>query len=256
MKAVILAGGMGTRISEETILKPKPLIEIGGMPILWHIMKIYTSFGINDFVICCGYKSSMIKDYFSKYFLYRSDVTFNMTENQMEVHKNHVEPWRVTVIDTGADTMTGGRLKRAKDYIGSETFCFTYGDGLSDVNIAKLIDFHKAQKKLATVTASKHQSRFGVISADESIVTQFSEKPIMENSWMNSGFFVMEPEVLDGIEGDDTVFEKEPLQRLVRIGQLCAYRHDGFFQGMDSLRDKMFLEDLWKNGNAPWRMWS
>ena len=196
MKAVILAGGKGTRLSEETLLKPKPLVEIGEMPILWHIMKIYSSFGINDFVICCGYKSYMIKDYFSNYFLSRSDVTFDMKENKTEVHRNHVEPWRVTLINTGLETMTGGRLKRVKDYVGKESFCFTYGDGLSDVNITKLIDFHKKQKKLATVTAAKHQSRFGVISEEAGIVTQFTEKPVMENSWMNSGFFVMEPEVL------------------------------------------------------------
>ena len=255
MKAIILAGGKGTRLSEETLLKPKPLVEIGEMPILWHIMKYYSSFGINDFVICCGYKSYMIKEYFANYFLYCSDVTFNMAENTMEVLKKKVEPWRVTLINTGLETLTGGRLKCVKDYVGDESFCFTYGDGLSDVNITQLIDFHKKHKKIATVTVSKHQSRYGVISADHDLVTQFSEKPIMENSWMNSGFFVLEPAVFDYLPTEDTMFEKEPMQQLIRSGQLCAYRHDGYFQSMDSLRDKMILEDLWQRGEAPWKVW-
>jgi len=257
MKAVILAGGKGTRLSEETVLKPKPMVEIGQMPMLWHIMKIYSAYGVNDFIICCGYKAHLVKEYFANYFLHRSDVTFDMVSNSMEVHQKHAEPWRVTLIDTGLDTMTGGRLKRVKDYIGDETFCFTYGDGLCDVNISKVIEFHRAQKKCATVTVSRHQSRFGVVHENEKgIVTQFAEKPVAETSWMNSGFFVMEPRVLDYVDGDLTVFEKEPIQKLVREGQLAAFNHDGFFQGMDSLRDKTILEDLWNAGKAPWHVWS
>ncbi len=255
MKAVILAGGKGTRLSEETILKPKPMVEIGYMPILWHIMKIYSTYGINEFVICCGYKAYIIKEYFANYFLHRSDVTFDIEHNKMEVHKKHVEPWKVTLIYTGLDTMTGGRLKKAKDYIGNETFCFTYGDGLSDVNVSKIIDFHKTQKTLATMTVSRHQSRFGVVHEDKGRVTKFTEKPVDELTWMNSGFFVMEPRVLDGIDGDETILEREPMQRLVKDRQLSAYKHEGFFQGMDSLRDKIYLEDLWNEGKAPWKVW-
>ena len=255
MKAVILAGGMGTRISEETIIKPKPLIEIGEKPILWHIMKIYSSYGINDFVICCGYKGHMIKDYFSNYALFRSDVTFNMAENQMEVHRNHVEPWRVTLIDTGLDTMNGSRLKRVRDYVGDGTFCFTYGDGLSDVNIRALIEFHRARNTIATVTATHHYSRFGILTSRDSRVTNFTEKPIQDGSWMNSGFFVLEPKIFDYIEGDGIAFEKEPLQALIQEGQLSSFFHDGFFQGMDSLRDRTLLEELWKSGKAPWKVW-
>lgn len=256
MKAVILAGGKGTRLSEETFLKPKPMVEIGCMPILWHIMKIYSAYGVNEFIICCGYKASLIKEYFANYFLHCSDVTFDMANNKMEVHQKHAEPWRVTLVHTGLETMTGGRLKRVKNYIGNETFCFTYGDGLCNVNIAQLIEFHRAQKKLATVTVSRHQSRFGVIQENEdNLVTNFTEKPVAESSWMNSGFFVMEPKLLDYIEGDLTVLEKEPMHKLVVEKQLAAFNHEGFFQGMDSLRDKAFLEDLWSAGQAPWHVW-
>lgn len=256
MKAVILAGGKGTRFSEETALKPKPMVEIGGMPILWHIMKIYSAHGIQDFIICCGYMSYVIKEYFSNYFLHRADVTIDLSHNQMQVHKKAAEPWKVTLIETGLDTMTGGRLKRAKEYIGNEAFCFTYGDGVSDVNIKKLIEFHRSQKKLATVTAMRHSSRFGVLGiSNDHCVTRFAEKPVEEASWMNSGFFVMEPAVLDAIDGDETVLEKEPMHRLVSKNQLCAYQYEGFFQGMDSLRDNVILEDLWHSGKAPWKVW-
>ena len=256
MKAVILAGGKGTRLSEETYFKPKPMVEIGGMPILWHIMKIYSAHGVNDFVICCGYKDHLIKEFFSNYVLHRSDVTFDLTTNKMEVHLKPAESWRVTLVYTGMETMTGGRLKRVKEYIGRDTFCFTYGDGLSDVNITKLIHYHKSQKKLATVTASRHQTRFGVIHETGGIVTRFTEKPIAEDSRMNSGFFVMEPRVLDYIESDTTVLEREPLQKLVQEGQLASFPHEGFFQGMDSLRDRTVLEELWNSGKAPWNVWS
>lgn len=255
MKAVILAGGKGTRLSEETILKPKPMVEIGYMPVVWHIMKIYSAYGIKEFIICCGYKAHLIKEYFSNYFLYQSDVTFDMSNNSMEIHKQHAEPWKVTLIDTGLETMTGGRLKRVREYIQNEAFCFTYGDGLSDVNVSRLIDFHKQQKKIATVTASRHQSRFGVIHEANGIVTKFIEKPIAETSWMNSGFFVMEPKIFDYIENDDTVLEREPLHRLVEDRQLAAFHHEGFFQGMDSMRDKTVLEEMWNSGKAPWHVW-
>ncbi|MFZ5802840.1 MAG: glucose-1-phosphate cytidylyltransferase [Candidatus Omnitrophota bacterium] len=257
MKAVILAGGRGTRISEETLLKPKPLIEVGGMPILWHIMKIYSAFGIYEFVICCGYKSYMIKEFFSNYFLRMTDVTFDMKFNNLEVHQQHAEPWRVTVVDTGEDTMTGGRLKRAREYIGSETFCFTYGDGVSDLNIQKLLEFHRQQKTIATMTATQHYSRFGVVNVNgSSLVSKFIEKPRHEGSWLNSGFFVMEPRIFDYIEGDHVIFEKEPIAKLVADKQLAAYRHEGFFQGMDSLRDRELLEGLWREGKAPWKVWA
>jgi glucose-1-phosphate cytidylyltransferase len=255
MKAVILAGGQGTRLSEETVLKPKPMVEIGGMPILWHIMKIYSAYGIMDFIILCGYKGHMIKEYFSSYFLHRSDVTFDMTNNTMEMHANSTEPWKVTVLDTGLETMTGGRLKRARRYINNETFCFTYGDGLSDVNVGKVIEFHKKMGLQATVTAMKHVSRFGLLKISQNHVQQFAEKPSDEKDWMNSGFFVLEPGVLDYIDGDSTVFEKEPTRRLVEAKQLAAYRHEGFFMGMDSLREKKILEDLWHSGKAPWKVW-
>ena len=255
MKAVILAGGYGTRLSEETVLKPKPMVEVGAMPILWHVMKIYSHYGIRDFVILCGYKSYVIKEYFSNYFLHCADVTFDMQHNTMEVHKKQAEHWRVTLVDTGLDTMTGGRLKRAKEYIGNEAFCFTYGDGLSDVNVAKLIEFHKRSKVTATVTASRHQSRFGLLHLDGDKVTKFAEKPIEEANWMNSGYFVLEPAIFDVIDGDATVFEKEPLHRLVAKNQLAAHRHDGFFMGMDSMREKNILEEMWNAGKAPWRVW-
>lgn len=257
MKVVILAGGRGTRLSEETHEKPKPMVEIGHMPILWHIMKIYSTYGINDFILCLGYKAGMIKEYFANYFLNRSDVTFDMTKNEMQVHKKFAEPWKVTLVYTGLDTMTGGRLKQAKEYVGNETFCFTYGDGLCDVNINKLVDFHKKQKKLVTVTATQHYSRFGVIHLnDNHVISKYVEKPRHEGSWMNSGFFVMEPKVFDYIEGDQTSFELEPIGNLIKESQFSAYVHSGFFQGMDSLRDKSILEDLWQNGKAPWKVWS
>lgn len=255
MKAVILAGGKGTRLSEETILKPKPMVEIGYMPILWHIMKIYSFYGVNEFVICCGYKASAIKEYFSNYFLHRSDVTFDMEHNKMEVHKKHAEPWKVTLVYTGLDTATGGRLKRVQDYVGKETFCMTYGDGLSNVNIKDLIAFHKKQGKLVTVTAMRHKHRFGVLHIRDNQVIKFSEKPVDEADWMNSGFFVMEPKFLDYIEGDEDVLEQKPMEKLVKDDQLAAYKHDGFFQAMDSLREKMLLEDLWHAGKAPWHVW-
>lgn len=255
MKAVILAGGHGTRLSEETILKPKPMVEIGGMPILWHIMKVYSHYGIHDFVILCGYKSYVIKEYFSNYFLHCSDVTFDMQHNTMEVHKKNAEHWRVTLVDTGLNTMTGGRLKRVKEYVGNEPFCFTYGDGLSDVNISQLIEFHKKSNATATVTASRHQSRFGLLHLEGNKVTKFAEKPVEEANWMNSGYFVLESAIFDAIDGDLTVFEKEPIHRLVAKNQLAAYRHDGFFMGMDSMREKLLLEEMWNAGKAPWRVW-
>ena len=255
MKAVILAGGLGTRLSEETLIKPKPMVEIGMRPVLWHVMKIYSAYGINDFVICCGYRGYLIKEYFSNYFLHRSDVTFDLSHNKMEVHKKDAEPWRITLVDTGAETMTGGRLKRVKEYVGGGTFCFTYGDGLSDVNVSKLIDFHKKSGLTATVTAARHQNRFGLLHLEGERVTKFAEKPIEEANWMNSGFFVLEPAIFDVIDDDRTVFEKEPIHRLVAKNQLAAYRHEGFFMGMDSMREKTVLEDLWNSGKAPWHVW-
>jgi len=255
MKAVILAGGFGTRISEETMVKPKPLIEIGGMPILWHIMKNYSVYGINEFVICCGYKGYMIKEYFANYFLHMSDVTFDIKNNEMEVHQKHVEPWKVTLVDTGMETMTGGRLKRIKNYLNDESFCFTYGDGLSNVKISELIDFHKKHKKLATLTAVKPPGRFGVVNLKEGIVKKIVEKPDGDGSWINGGFFVLEPSVLDYITNDSTVWEKEPLEQLSKNENLGAYRHYGFWQPLDTLRDKNQLEQLWSNGNAPWKSW-
>lgn len=257
MKAVIVAGGKGTRLSEETILKPKPMVEIGSMPVLWHIMKIYSAYGIHDFVICCGYKACVIKEFFANYFLRTTDVTFDMEGNHMKIHQSYSEPWRVTVIDTGEETMTGGRLKRARNYVSDAPFCFTYGDGLSDVNIAKLIEFHREQKTVVTMTATQHYSRFGVINVNGgSLISQFIEKPRHEGSWLNSGFYVMEPRVFDYIEGDHIAFEKEPIEKLVEDHQISAYRHDGFFQGMDSLRDRDMLEKLWAEGKAPWKVWA
>jgi len=257
MKVVILAGGYGTRISEETGVRPKPMVEIGGKPILWHIMKIYSAYGIHDFIICAGYKGHVIKEYFANYFLYMADITFDMRNNEMEVHRNSAEPWRVTVVDTGDDTMTGGRLKRVKDYIGNETFCFTYGDGVSDVNIARLIEFHREQKTLATLTAVQHPGRFGVFNLAEgqNKITHFREKPVGDGAWINGGFFVLEPGVMDYIDGDATVWEQEPLQRLAKDGQLAAYRHYGFWHPMDTLRDKNVLEQMWASGNPPWKVW-
>jgi glucose-1-phosphate cytidylyltransferase len=255
VKLVILAGGFGTRISEESHLKPKPMIEIGGRPILWHIMKIYSHYGIQDFVICLGYKGYMIKEYFNNYFLHMSDVTFDMRSHKMKVHQNNAEPWRVTVVDTGESTMTGGRLKRVADYIGDEDFCFTYGDGLGNIDIKKLIAFHKEQGTLATVTAVQPPGRFGALSIERHRITHFDEKPQGDNTWINGGYFVLSPKVLDYIEGDHTLWEREPLETLSREGQLSAYRHIDFWHPMDTLRDKNHLEHLWETRAAPWRVW-
>lgn len=256
MKAVILAGGLGTRISEETHLKPKPMIEIGGKPILWHIMKMYSSYGVHNFIICCGYKGYVIKEYFANYFLHMSDVTFDMTENQMEVHNRNAEPWRVTLVDTGEDTLTGGRLKRIVEYVQDETeFCFTYGDGVSDVDIRALVDFHRSHGKLATVTAVRPPGRYGALERDGDTVTGFAEKPRGDGGLINGGFFVLSPRCLDFIEGDMTPWESSPLAQLTRNGQLRAFEHSGFWQPMDTLREKNLLEDLWQSGIAPWKSW-
>ena len=255
MKAVILAGGLGTRISEESHLKPKPMIEIGGKPILWHIMKSYSYYGINDFIICLGYKGYIIKEYFANYFLHMSDVTFDMARNRMEVHEQHAEPWKVTLIDTGQDTLTGGRLKRVRDYIGNGSFCFTYGDGVSDINISALIKFHRSHGKRATVTAIQPPGRYGSLNLQDTAVHSFQEKPAGDGAWINGGFFVLEPSVIDLIEGDQTSWESTPLNRLAEEGQLMAYQHTGFWQAMDTLRDKNQLEDLWRT-NPPWKVWS
>lgn len=258
MKAVILAGGYGTRISEESGVRPKPMVEIGGKPILWHIMKIYSYYGINEFVICCGYKGHMIKEYFANYCLYNSDVTFDMRKNGMEVHKNNTESWKVTLVDTGEGTMTGGRLKRVKEYVGNETFCLTYGDGVSDVDIAAAIEFHKAQGTLATLTAVQQPGRFGAfnLSSEATTINQFQEKPTGgEMPWINGGFFVLEPGVFDYIEDDNTTWEREPMEQLAKEGELSAYRHTGFWQPMDTLRDKHVLEELWQKNQAPWNVW-
>lgn len=254
MKVVILAGGLGTRISEETLLKPKPMIEIGGKPILWHIMKIYSAFGFNDFIICCGYRGYVIKEYFANYFLHMSDVTFHMLDNKMEVHQRNVEPWRVTLIDTGEHTLTGGRLKRVKSHItNDELFCFTYGDGLGDINIREQINFHRAHGKLATVTTVQPPGRYGALDlGDNDIVNGFTEKPKGEGGWINGGFFVLSPQVIDYIEGDETSWEDQPLSLLAARGQLMAYRHTGFWQPMDTLRDKNYLEDIFIRGKALW----
>ncbi len=255
MKAVILAGGFGTRISEETHLKPKPLIEIGGMPILWHIMKTYSVHNINDYVICCGYKGYLIKEYFANYFLHMSDVTFDIKHNKMEVHKKNAEPWRVTLVDTGLETMTGGRLKRVKHYLDNDTFCFTYGDGVSDVNISDLITFHRNKKILATITAVQPPGRFGTLNIENEKMSYFKEKPAGDGNWINGGYFVLEPSVLDYIQGDSTIWEREPLEKLAQEGQLSAYKHTGFWQPIDTLRDKNHLEELWNSGKASWKIW-
>lgn len=256
MKAVILAGGLGTRISEETGLKPKPMIEVGGKPILWHIMKIYAAHGVNDFVICCGYKGYVIKEYFANYFLHMSDVTFDMVGNTMEVHQRKAEPWRVTLIDTGEDTMTGGRLKRVAPYVrDEELFCFTYGDGVADLNISELIAFHKAQKVKATLTATFPPGRFGALDMQGDKVRSFQEKPKGDGAMINGGFFVLSPSVIDYIVDDASVWEREPLERLAAEGQLAAFKHGGFWQPMDTLRDKTHLEELWACGRAPWKVW-
>lgn len=255
MKAVILAGGMGTRISEETHLKPKPMIEIGGKPILWHIMKSYSSHGINDFIICLGYKGYLIKEYFANYFLHNSNVTFDMSNNSMEVHENSAEPWKVTLVDTGDKTMTGGRLKRVASYLDDETFCFTYGDGVTDVNIKMLIEFHEQQGAIGTVTAVQPPGRFGSLNVKGDKITSFEEKPPGDGSWVNGGFFVLSPKALDYIQDDSTVWEKEPLQKLAQEGQLASFLHRGFWQPMDTMRDRVHLEELWESGKAPWKVW-
>jgi glucose-1-phosphate cytidylyltransferase len=257
VKAVILAGGYGTRISEESSVRPKPMVEIGEKPILWHIMKIYSAHNINDFIICCGYKGYMIKEYFSKYYLHMSDVTFDLKNNEMRVHQNNIEPWTITLIDTGEKTMTGGRIKRVRDYIGDETFCLTYGDGVSDMNITELIDFHMAQKTLVTLTAVQAPGRFGALTLKEgqAKVSSFKEKPLGDGAWINGGYFVCQPDIMDYIEEDFTVWEQEPLQRMSKEGLLAAFRHHGFWHPMDTLRDKKVLEELWERGNAPWKIW-
>ncbi len=256
MKAVILAGGLGTRLSEETSTRPKPMVEIGGKPILWHIMKMYASHGINDFVICCGYKGYVIKEYFANYFLHMSDVTFNMRDNSMEVHNKRAEPWSVTLVDTGDHSMTGGRLRRVRDYVkDEEAFCFTYGDGVGDIDIAETIRFHKAHGKAATLTATYPPGRFGALDIRQGQVMSFKEKPKGDGAMINGGFFVLTPKVLDYLTDDSTIWEQEPLNNLASDGQLMAYEHHGFWQPMDTLRDKNHLEELWDSGNAPWKTW-
>ncbi len=255
MKAVILAGGYGTRLSEETVSIPKPMVEIGGKPIIWHIMKIYYAHGITDFIICCGYKGYIIKEYFANYFLHMSDVTLDLHSNGMKIHQYNAEPWKVTLVDTGAETATGGRLKRICSYLGEEDFCFTYGDGVSDVDITKLISFHKEQNVLATVTAIQPPTRYGTFTFDQYRITDFSEKPDGGGGWINGGFFVLSPKVIDYIDGDEIMWEHEPMRKLVRDGQLSAFLHKGFWHPMDTLRDKTHLQKLWTSGNAPWEVW-
>lgn len=256
MKCVILAGGLGARLSEETSVRPKPMVEIGGKPILWHIMKIYSHYGVNDFIICLGYKGYVIKEYFANYFLHMSDVTFDLSSNRMEVHQNNAEPWRVTLVDTGDATQTGGRLRRVRKYLDDETFCMTYGDGLGNVDISKLIAFHHEHGQLATVTATQPPGRFGALDLAGDAVRSFSEKPHGDGAWINGGFFVLGQQVLDTIRGDGTLWEREPLETLAAKNQLRAYCHRGFWQPMDTLRDKTHLEGLWQTGNAPWKVWS
>jgi glucose-1-phosphate cytidylyltransferase len=256
MKCVILAGGYGTRISEESSIRPKPMIEVGGKPVLWHIMKHYSAHGINDFIICCGYKQYVIKEYFANYFLHNSDVTFDMSANKMEVHQNYNENWKVTLVDTGDATMTGGRLKRVARYLGDDDFCFTYGDGLSDVDLTGLLAFHRKHKKLATITSIQPPGRFGALLMSGDKVMSFAEKPKGDGSWINGGFFVLSPKVINYINDDATIWERDPLERLAKDGELNAYRHTGFWQPMDTLRDKVYLEDLWSSGSAPWKSWA
>lgn len=255
MKAVILAGGLGTRISEETSARPKPMVEVGGKPILWHIMKGYSAHGINEFIICCGYKGYLIKEYFANYFLHTSDVTFDLQNNTMDVHQRYAEQWKVTLVDTGESTATGGRLKRVQKYIGDGEFCFTYGDGVSNVDITALIDFHRKQKRLATLTGVQPSGRFGALSLEGDQVASFVEKPQGDGGWINGGFFVLSPKVLDLIGGDGIAWEGAPMQKLAKDGQLSAYLHQGFWQPMDTLRDKNLLEDMWRTGKAPWKVW-
>lgn len=255
MKAVILAGGFGTRISEETIARPKPMIEIGGKPILWHIMKLYSTFDINDFIICLGYKGYVIKEYFANYFLHMSNVTFDIQNNNIQFYQNNIEPWRVTLVDTGDDTMTGGRIKRVAKYIGDKNFCLTYGDGIADLNINELIKYHKQQKSLATLTAVQPPGRFGSLLMEEGKIKAFTEKPTGDGGWINGGFFVLSPAIINYIDDDSVVWEKYPIERLAKEGQLSAYQHTGFWQAMDTLRDKNYLEDLWRLNKAPWKIW-
>ncbi len=254
MKAVLLAGGLGTRLSEETATRPKPMVEIGGRPILWHILKLYSAHGINDFVICAGYKGYLIKEYFANYFLHMSDVTFDMSNNSMEVHKKRSEPWRVTIVDTGDESMTGGRIKRIQPYI-DDTFCLTYGDGVGNVDIQALIAFHKQQGKKATLTAVQPSGRFGALGLKGNQVKSFQEKPQGDGAWINGGFFVLEPSIFETIEGDKTIWERAPMERLAAEDQMAAYKHSGFWQPMDTLRDKQKLEELWDSGSAPWKIW-
>lgn len=256
MKAVILAGGLGTRLSEETHLKPKPMVEIGGRPILWHIMKIYSAHGINEFIVCCGYKGYVIKEYFANYFLHMSDVTFDMQTNQMEVHTKHAEPWRVTLIDTGDETMTGGRLKRVQEFVSGDAFCFTYGDGVGDINISALIQHHQQHKKLVTLTAVQPPGRYGAVNIQDGTVSEFVEKPAGEQGWINGGFFVVEPAAVDYIQGDHSSWESQTLVEIVQEKQLAAYTHEGFWRPMDTLRDKNQLEDMWQSGDAAWKIWA
>jgi glucose-1-phosphate cytidylyltransferase len=256
MKAVILAGGLGTRIAEESHLRPKPMVELGGKPVLWHVMKIYSHWGINDFIICCGYKGYMIKEYFHNYSLHMSDVTIDLRADRLTVHRSDVEPWCITLVDTGELTQTGGRLKRVRQYLdGEETFCFTYGDGLSDVDVAKTIAFHRKHGAVATLTAVQPPGRFGQIELSESRITAFREKPAGDGAWVNGGYFVLDARALDYIEGDDTVWERGPLEKLAAEGNLAAFLHYGFWQPLDTLRDKTYLEELWRSGRAPWRLW-
>lgn len=254
MKAVILAGGIGTRISEESYLKPKPMIEIGGMPILWHIMKIYSTYNINEFVICLGYKGYQIKEFFANYNLHMSDITIDIQKNNLEIHSSNVEPWKITLVDTGENTMTGGRIKRISNYV-DDTFCLTYGDGVSNVNIQKLIDFHQKNKFIGTLTAVQPPGRFGILEIEQNNVSRFQEKPSGDYSWINGGFFVFEPSIMDYIQDDNTVFERTPLETLSKNGQLGAFKHTGFWQSMDTIRDKNYLESLWTSNQAAWKIW-
>jgi glucose-1-phosphate cytidylyltransferase len=256
VKAVILAGGLGTRISEETHLRPKPMIEVGGKPLLWHIMKLYSAHGVHDFVVCCGYKGYVVKEYFANYFLHTSDVTFDLKNNRVEVHQNSAEPWRVTLVDTGEQTMTGGRLRRVRDHVEDERFFFTYGDAVSDVDLHELLRFHEARRATVTLTAIQPSGRFGAVELDaDGAVTTFQEKPQGDGGWVNGGFFVVEPAAIDHVAGDDTIWEREPLEGLTAEGRVAAYRHQGFWHPMDTLRDKNRLEELWADGRAPWRTW-
>ena len=256
MKVVILAGGLGTRLAEETVIKPKPMVEIGGRPILWHIMKIYSSYGFNEFVICTGYKGYVIKEFFANYYLHTTDVTFDISKGELEIHNNKTEPWKVTLIDTGEETMTGGRLKRIAQFVGGQDFCMTYGDGVSNVNIAKLVDFHRAHGKLCTVTATRPPGRFGALGLEGESVTHFQEKPLGDGGYINGGFFVVSPKCFEYIDGDSTIWEQEPMKRLAEDGQMKAFLHDDFWLPMDTVRDRRQLEGLWQTGKAPWKVWA